>query len=173
MNRPVYKLPAVIIPAAMVWLLSGCTGSGLFSGKREKTVGKDIAIDDITEFYWTYATSTFPPEYQRYYFSAEDGMFRFYHETRKGERFPLQEEDITVSGTLELTEEEWNTFFAYLENGTVRPREENIDSGDAGPWTYLYWKNDRGDIQQFSFESYAKASSFEAFCQKLKEKAGG
>ena len=81
MNRPVYKLPAVIIPAAMVWLLSGCTGSGLFSGKREKTVGKDIAIDDITEFYWTYATSTFPPEYQRYYFSAKDGMFRFYHET--------------------------------------------------------------------------------------------
>lgn len=29
MNRPIYKLPAVVIPAAMMILLSGCTGTGL------------------------------------------------------------------------------------------------------------------------------------------------
>ena len=172
MNRPIYKLPAAVIPAAILLMLSGCAGSGLFSLKREKIVGKDIAMEDIPEFYWTYATSTFPPEYQRYYFHTEDGKYWFYHETREGERFPLQEEDITVSGTLELTEEEWNTFFDYLNNGTVRSREENTDSGDSGPWTYLYWKNDKGDIQQFSFESYAKESSFEDFCKELKAKAG-
>jgi hypothetical protein len=172
MNRPIYKLPAAVIPAAMMILLSGCTGTGLPFIKREKTVGTDIAIDDITGLYWTYATSSFPPEYQRYYFHTEDGTFWFYHETREGERFPLQEEDITVSGTLELTAEEWNTFFDYLNNGIVRSREENIDSGDSGPWTYLYWKNDKGDIQQFSFESYKKASDFEAFCKELKAKAG-
>ncbi len=172
MKRPVYKLPAAVLPAAMLILLSGCAGSGLISLKHKKTVGKDIAIDDITEFYWTYATSSFPPEYQRYYFHTEDGTYWFYHETREGERFPLQKEDITVSGTLELTAEEWNTFFDYLNNGTVRSREENTSSGDSGPWTYLYWKKDKGDIQEFSFESYAKASSFETFCKELKAKAG-
>ena len=168
MRKNTHILPAAVLPAILL-LLSGC-GTGLVSGIGKKTVGKDIRIDDITEFYWTYASSTFPPEYQRYYFHTEDGKYWFYHETREGERFPLQEEDITVSGTLELSEAEWNTFFAYLENGTVRAREENTDSGDAGPWTYLYWKNDKGDIQQFSFESYEKASSFEAFCKELKAK---
>ena len=169
MNRTIYKLPAAVLPAAMMILLSGCTGTGLFSNKRENTVGKDIVIDDITEFYWTYAASTFPPEYQRYYFHTEDGKYWFYHETREGERFPLQEEDITVSGTLELSEAEWNTFFAYLENGTVRAREENTDSGDAGPWTYLYWKNDKGDIQQYSFPSVSDRLAFETFCEEMRD----
>ena len=52
----------------------------LVSGK--KTVGKDILSDDITDFYYTYDTSTYPPEFQRYRFYAEDGRYYFYHETK-------------------------------------------------------------------------------------------
>ena len=32
--------------------------SDLFSGKRERTAGKDFPLEDITEFYYTVSTST-------------------------------------------------------------------------------------------------------------------
>jgi hypothetical protein len=51
--------------------------------------------------------------------------------------------------------------------GTVVARQEHLDSGDEGPWLYLYWTGDRGDIQAFSFVSRAAQADFEALCESL------
>lgn len=171
MNRIMRAVPAVLIPAFAIMLLSGCAGSGISVGRRSVNVGKDVKPEDITEFYWTHATSTFPPEFQRYHFYVEDGRRFFRHETREGDHFPLTENDVTVAGKKELTEEEWDTFFAYLNGGTVKDREESDTSGDDGPWTYLYWTGDRGETQEFYFESYSKSLEFEDFCLALKEQS--
>ena len=148
---------SVLLCASMVLGLFGCT-------KKEYTVGSDVKEEEITEFYWTESTSTFPPYFQRYRLYTEEGKHFFYHEKREGEAFPLTEKYITVSGTRELTEEEWQTFFELLKDGTVKKRQESTESGNSGPWTYLYWKGDKGDIQEFSFSSYEKAKAFEEAC---------
>ena len=136
--------------------------------KKEKTVGKQVTQERIQQFYWTYSTSTNPPVFQRYRISVEDGIPYFYHETREGDHWPLTEADVTVSGVKELTPEEWAYLYELWSGGTVRAREESLDSGDSGPWTYLYWDGDRGDVQQFEFESYTKATQFKAYCEELK-----
>ena len=140
-------------------------------GKKEYVVGKDIKADDITEFYDTYYNMNFNALYQRYYFYAKDGKHYFYHEKRerKNDYGPLDEKDITESGTIELSDEEWNAFFEYIKDGTVIAREESADTGDSGPWYYLYWNKDKGNIQQFSFVSYEKKNEFEQFCLSLKQ----
>ncbi|MBQ1300502.1 MAG: hypothetical protein IIY25_05280, partial [Erysipelotrichaceae bacterium] len=137
------KIMKALLSLLMIVPISGCSG--------EKTVGRDIKIDDITEFYYTYSSSTNPPDYQRYRFYVDDGKYMFYHEARKGDHWPLTEDDITVSGKVELTEEQWKEFFGLLNNGKVKKREENLESGDPGPWLYLYWKKDGGEVQEFSF----------------------
>ncbi len=141
----------------------------LLSGKSEYVVGEDIALADITDFYYTYDSSTNPPDYQRYRFYAEDGAFFFYHEKREGDHWPLTEEDVTVSGTLALSDAQAEEFFDLLSGGTVKSREENLNDGDAGPWLYLYWTGDPGDYQEFSFRSWDTEWAFEDFCQWLKE----
>ena len=78
-----------------------------FAGQTERIVGADIADEDIADFYYTYSTSTDPPFYQRYRFYVEDGKKLFYHETREGGGWPQTEENITLSGTVELTEADW------------------------------------------------------------------
>ncbi|MBR5345418.1 MAG: hypothetical protein IK127_06295 [Clostridia bacterium] len=133
----------------------------------EKTVGTDVADEDITDFYFTCSTSTYPPEYQRYRFYVEDGKKLFFHEAREGGGWPQAEEDITLSGTVELSEEDWAAFCACLRGGTVRPRSDEVLDGDSGPWTYLYWTGDGGIDQEFSFASYAKAKEFEELCFSL------
>ncbi|MBR4421912.1 MAG: hypothetical protein IKS69_05215, partial [Erysipelotrichaceae bacterium] len=41
----------------------------IWGGRKMKySVGKDIGIEDVTDFYYTYSSSAFPPEYQRYRF---------------------------------------------------------------------------------------------------------
>lgn len=139
------------------------------SWNGKKIVGKNISIGDVTEFYYTYSTSTFPPDYQRYRFYVEDGKYFFYHEKREGEHWPLRETDKTVFGTVELSEAEWSTFFDYLKGGVVKKRTESTECGSSGPWLYLYWKGDRSKYQEFSFESFDKKISFEEFCIKLKQ----
>ena len=139
----------------------------LFGNK--KIVGKNIAISDITEFYYTYATSTNPPDYQRYHFYIKNGEYFFYHEKREGKHWPLRENDKTVFGTVKLSEAEWTIFFDYLKGGKVKNREESLDCGDSGPWLYLYWKGDKSKCQEFSFESFEKKAAFEDFCLKLKK----
>ena len=143
--------------------------SGLLSGNRALSVGTDVAFEDITDFYYTYASSTFPPDYQRYRFYVQDGQHWFFHETREGETFPLTEEDATVTGTLALSDADWARFCGYVAGGTVKDREESIEDGDAGPWMYLYWEGDRGECQEYTFASWDARTGFEAFCETLRD----
>ena len=139
--------------------------------KKELTVGTDIEAKDVTEFYYTLSTSTDPPHYQRYRFYREDGGTFFYHEKREGDHWPLREGDVTVSGTKELSPEEWSAFFDLLREGTVKKREEHLEDGDAGPWLYLYWKGDRNKWQEYAFPDRTARSAFEDFCAALAEQA--
>lgn len=139
---------------------------GLFGG-GSKTVGKEIRESDITEFYYTLSGPTNPPHYQRYHFYTVGGRVWFYHEKREGRRWPLQEEDVTRSGKKELDEKQKGTLFACLKGGSVKARSEDLTSGGDGPWLYLYWKGDRGDVQAFSFASYEQRLAFEKFCGSL------
>ena len=156
-----------IIPAALLLLtlmsLPGC------AVKNELIVGKDIKKGDITDFYYTVDASTNPPHFQRYRFYAENGKCYFYHEKREGDHWPLTEEDATVKGTVELNTAQWDEFFSLLEGGTVIKRQVSTESGGSGPWTYLYWKKDLGEYQEFSFETLEKRGAFEEMCMKLAE----
>lgn len=133
-------------------------------------VGKNIAFADITEFYYTRSSSTNPPDYQRYHFLVQDGAGTFYHEKREGNHWPLTEEDVTLSGTVELSQQELETFFTLLKDGQVVKREEAQATGGSGPWLYLYWTGDRGKYQAFSFSSWQAQRDFEAFCIRLQGK---
>ena len=140
------------------------TEDGPIARDGSLVVGTDIAADEIQEFYYTYASSTNPPEYQRYYFSTEDGTWLFSHETREGYHFPLTEADITISGQVELSEDEREAFWDCVRKGKVKQREEHDDTGDAGPWLYLYWNGDQDEYQEFSFASWKAKTSFEELC---------
>lgn len=130
----------------------------------ENTEAIDPMFDGFTDFYYTYDASTDPPFYQRYRFYAEDGEHFFYHETREGGGWPQTEEDITASGTVKLPEEEWKTFFRYLEGGTITEPEIRDEDGDAGPWTYIYRGNGQ---EEYEFPSYAARLAFEEYCKGL------
>lgn len=133
----------------------------------EITVGEDIEPEDITDFYYTYATSVYPPEYLRYRFWREDGEKWFYHESRQGGGWPQTEDDIVSSGTVALTDEDWAAFFDSLRGGTVRERTDPVLDGDSGPWMYLYWSHDEGRLQEFTFGSPAGRADFLDLCSRL------
>ena len=138
-------------------------------GGNKMTVGKNISVSDIYDFYYTYSTSTNPPEYLRYRFYSENGVYKFYFEKREGNRFPLTESDITASDTRVLTKEEWARFTSLIEGGKVTKRTEHTESGSSGPWLYLYWKGDKGKYQEFAFKSYEQQAEFESLCQSLSQ----
>jgi hypothetical protein len=96
----------------------------------------------------------------------------FYHETREkpGEYGPTTEEDITASGTVELSDEEWNEFLVFLKEGSVSARTDSAESGDSGPWMFIYWKKDKGKYQVFDFASASEELGFEEFCAGLAQK---
>ena len=155
--------------AALLLALALCGGIAMrLFGHREYVVGRSIKNEEITDFYWTYSSSTNPPAYQRYRFFVEDGRRLFFHEKREGDHWPLTEQDATVTGTAALTDEQWDAFLTCVAGGTVVSREESVASGDAGPWTYLYWQRDRGEYQQFSFASYGAEQDFVALCETLR-----
>ena len=137
--------------------------------KDEWTVGEDIVFDDITEFYYTYDSSAYPPYYQRFRLYREDDRVLLYHETREGGGWPQTEADITASGTLELTEAQREHISACLAGGTVRAREDDLVDGDAGPWLYLYWAGDQGLYQEYAFPSWGARTDFEDFCAELRD----
>ena len=143
-------------------------GPGWIFSSREMRVGTEIPFDAVSDFYYTYASSTFPPEYQRYRFYRESGKCFFYHETREGAHWPLGEEDATLTGTLELSQAEWDAFCSLLRDGAARVRQEHLESGDAGPWLYIYWTGGEKEGREFTFASGAPFD-FEEFCEKLRE----
>ena len=156
-----------IIPCFML-LLGGC---GKEAG--ETITDRSIPVNDVTEFYYTYENINFNAFYQRYRFYREDGKRMFYHETRERpeDYGPTTEEDITESGTIELTEAEWTTFLNLLKDGSVSSRKDNAVSGDSGPWTYIYWTKDKGEYQVFEFPTASERSQFEAYCVALTQRA--
>lgn len=143
------------------------TASGIFG--TERTVGKDILSEDITDFYYTVENINYDAFYQRYRFYTENGEHIFFHETRerKDDYGPCTEEDTTLTGTIALTEEEWARFYDLVVGGIVKDREDSAEAGGTGPWLYLYWKGDKSKYQQFSFASYGKEKEFEEFCLSL------
>ena len=155
---------AVLIIAAVILILLGTSSSGR---KRQMRVGLDIQTTAISEFYYTYSSSTNPPEYQRYHFYKENGKWIFYHEKREGNHWPLTEDDITASGRIELSTDLQDYFFGFLTDGEVSKRKEDTSSGGSGPWLYLYWNGDKSVYQEFSFESYGKLKEFEVFCREM------
>ena len=58
-------------------------------------------------------------------------------------------------------------FFEHLRGGSVTKREESLDSGDAGPWLYIYWKKDKSQYQVFEFETWGDLKEFEAYCESF------
>ena len=147
----------IVITACLTLGLTGCT----------KSVGKQISKDKFKEFYYTYSTTVNPPEFQRYRFYMEDGKAFFYHEKREGNNVFLTEDDITVSGTKELSSEEWTAFWNLINGGCVKSRSENVDSGNSGPWLYLYWNGDQDVCQEFTFRDSEIVYEFEVFCEGL------
>ena len=162
----------------LVTLLAGC-GAGEESADMSlfgsaKIVGKDVQTSDITDFYYTEENINYDAFYQRYRFYVEDGKHMFFHETRerRNDYGPCTEDDATLIGTIELTDEQWSEFTGLVSGGTVKAREDSADSGGSGPWLYLYWTDDKGKYQQFSFDSYGTQTKFEEFCRDLAAKAG-
>ncbi len=141
--------------------------------KKEFVVGKDISKGDITDFYYTYSNINYNAFYQRYRFYIENGKKYFFHETRErqNEYGPATEDDTTKIGTVELTEEQWKDFYDLINGGTVKKREESAESGDSGPWFYLYWKDDKSKYQEYSFPSYEAQKKFEEYCSGLADES--
>ncbi len=158
------RLLSLLLVAGL--LLTGCQKPAV---KSRYTVGKDILPEDVKEFYYTYENINYNAFYQRYRFYTEGGKYWFYHETRQrqDDYGPATEEDVTAKGTVELTEAQWAEFFAYLKDGTVVKRHVSAESGDSGPWLYLYWTGDGDEYQEFSFDAGSTARAFEAFCEAL------
>lgn len=150
-------------------LFGGCA-----KNTKETVTNRKIPIEDITEFYFTRENINYNAFYQRYRFYTEDGGYLFDYEIREkpGEYGPTAEKDITKNGMLALSAEERETFFSFLKEGTVSARKDSGESGDAGPWTFLYWKNDKGKYQVFDFPSYDTRARFEEFCSALTQKDG-
>ncbi|MBQ7455863.1 MAG: hypothetical protein IJS53_05405, partial [Clostridia bacterium] len=143
--------------------------SGLLSGKRALLVGTDIEKGQVTEFWYTYSEINYPAFYQRFRFYVEDGAYHFFYETRQKDDYgPLTEKDVTETGLITLTDAQWDTLWSFLFDGTVVKRGEATETGDAGPWLYLYWTGDKGEYQEFSFASRQQREAFEAFCEALK-----
>ena len=165
MGRILSWLSVLILTLTLI-----CAQGQADATSADKTVGIDIALEDITDFYYTYDTSTAPPHYQRYRFYAEDGKHDFYHETREGGGWPQTEADITCSGTIELTEEQWSAFCDWLNGGTASRCKEHLESGGAGPWLYIYWRGGETEGREFAFEQPGTVLAFEEFCAGLKEK---
>ena len=137
--------------------------------KYEYVVGDEVTREQMKEFWFTRSGSTNPPTFQRYEILCEDGKWFLYHEKREGDHWPLEESDVTVSGKIELTTEECDKIWEMLSGGKVMRRKESTEAGGAGPWLYLYWKEDAADsemseFQEYYFESYAKQQEFEEWC---------
>ncbi len=167
------KRSMIILIAAVLVLAAVLIIRGDRIMRRTFIVGKNIKESDIKEFWYTVDASTDPPRFERFRFYEEGGKHWFYCEQRQGDHWPLTEADVSLSGSVELTAEQWLDLFALLSGGRVVKRTENLESGDAGPWLFLYWSRDGGKYQEFSFASGADRKAFEIFAGDLFLKAIG
>lgn len=132
--------------------------------------GISVSQGDITDFCYTYDWIGYNAYYQRYRFSAEDGEYLFYHETRKTENGYgwNTEEDITASDTLYLSVYEWSDFLDYLAEGSAAEPEDSLEDGDSGPWMYLsYRSGDSTERKEYRFASGERLQAFEEYCRSL------
>ena len=138
------------------------------------TVGEDITGDDINEFYYTIENINLDAYYLRYKFYTEDGSHKFFYEERErpGDYGPATEDDTIAKCDYELSDEEWSKFCKTITGGTVRSRDDNPEDGGRGPWTYLYWSQDKDEYQEFSFASQQDRSRFEELCEALADEGG-
>ncbi len=146
-------------------LICGCGQSD-----PAKTItNRNIPVEDVTDFCYTYENINYGAFYQRYRFYVENDRYMFQHETRErpNDYGPAAEEDITAIGTFELTPREWLEAMGLLKSGKVSVRKESAESGSSGPWTYIYWKNDKSRYQQFTFSGYEERKAFEDYCADL------
>ncbi len=149
-------------------LLLGCKGSR----DAGKTFGKNVLPDDLAEFVYTYENINYNAFFLRYRFYAEDGKLIFSYEKRErpGDYGPATEEDVTASGSFELSDGEKEEFFGAIDGGRVTKRKVSAESGDPGPWTFIYTKDDPSVSREYSFPSAAALKSFEDLCSSLAEK---
>ncbi len=172
MIRPV-RVMAMISFCLMLTACQAGGGAGEMSlfGKN-LLVGTDIGPEKITDFYYTEENINYDAYYQRYRFYVEDGKHLFFHETRErpNDYGPCTQDDTTQTGTISLTDDQWEEFITLVNGGTVKAREESYEAGGTGPWTYLYWTDDKSKYQQYSFASYGKEKEFEEFCLTLAPK---
>lgn len=157
-------LCCILCAAAPFSLAGGFMGVG----KHGLVVGKNLDVAKFREFYYTYASTTFPPEFQRYRFYLENGRPVFYHEKREGKKVFLTKDDVTISGTMPLAPSDWEKFLSLVRGGTVSDRVELDTTGSPGPWLYLYWDGDKGKKQLFEFARPDIVLEFEKFCAGLK-----
>ena len=110
-------------------LLCGCGKTA-----KETITNRKIPVEDVTEFYYTVENINYDAFYKRYHFYKDDGKYMFRHETRErpGRYGPATEEDITSSGTLELSDDEWKDFLTILKDGTVSALVWDGDSATEG-----------------------------------------
>ena len=139
------------------------------SGSSETITNRNIPLEDVTEFCYTYENINYGAFYQRYRFCAENERYTFSHETRErpNDYGPTTKQDITEEGSFELTFEEWLEAMRLLKKGKVSPRAASSESGSSGPWTYIYWKNDKSRYQNFEFSCYEEMKAFEGYCSDL------
>lgn len=133
------------------------------------TVDGRYVADGISEFYYTYENINYNAEYLRYLFYIEDNVPYFYYEKREcpNDYGPATEEDIIAQGTLELSEEQWSTFAAFIEEGSYAPKKDSAVSGDRGPWTYIYFQKNPKKQLEFEFASWERLAEFESFCAEM------
>ena len=159
-----------LLSILLVLLLLPLSGSASGFSSEDKTVGTDILFESISDVYYTYDASTDPPHYQRFRLYTEDGEHFLYHETREGGDWPQTEEDITVSGTVKLTEDQWAAFCDTLLGGSATVREVTDGDGDAGPWLFIYWNGGEEEGREFRFKSRDKSIAFEEICFQLRSR---
>ena len=158
------KMKTLIVSAVLLVAVIAVAGVIIAKVSGTRTVPVSTDNTALSELYFTRASSTYPPYYQRYKIHLKDGRYMLYHEKREGERFPLTEEDITVSGDIELSEKELSALFACLEGGKAKKPADTAESGGDGPWVYIYYEKDPKKQLEFSFASPEKEAEFEKLC---------
>ena len=172
------KYIIILICLVVAFLLAACrakeepvaNGNEDSVYKGEKFPGTKISLTDVVDFYYTYEWIGYNAEYLRYRFYMEDGKHWFYHEARKVENDygPAGKDDITSTGTVELSQEDWDKFLGLIKDGKISKPEESTSTGDSGPWLYIYYIKGKDTVRMaYAFDPHAAISDFEEYCAEL------